>query len=199
MNNFESTSIAQNFSHYMYNNKNYDIAKEAVPKVVTVLFYGVSEALADLKSKDRPTAFVFKENNGEFIAGAVVEFIPNEDPSNPGNWNYYWTWDQSDIDQDMRVYTMNDAVVVRYFKSVAQSRYSMGFTDFDAINEITKGILKIISKWLDDNASEEEEKGVNFEGVFQARVAVENGEKVKSLEVDGEIKKIIKDDAAIEV
>ena len=56
-----------------------------------------------------------------------------------------------------------------------------------------------IKKWLEANAVEGEEVGVELDGIFQASVAVENGEKVFSLVPDGEIKKLIKDDAAIEV
>ena len=47
-------------------------------------------------------------------------------------------------------------------------------------------------KWLDNNAVDGEEVGVEMDGVFQASVAVENGEKVFSIVPDGEIKKIIK-------
>lgn len=201
MKNLKETSIAKNFYEYMYNEKDFDIAEESVPKLINILFIGTSNVLSAFKSTERPTAFVFKEpgDNGEFIAGAVVQFIPNEDPTNPGNWNYFWTWDKDDIEKDFRIYSMANAETVSFFRSVAQNNYSMGFRNFDAINEVTKGLLRTISKWLDDNAVEGEERGVELDDVFQARVKVENGEKIKSLEVGGELKKLIKDDAAIEV
>ena len=49
-----------------------------------------------------------------------------------------------------------------------------------------------------ENASEKEEVGVELDGVFQARVAVEDGKKVFAIEPAGEIKVLIKDDASIE-
>jgi hypothetical protein len=58
--------------------------------------------------------------------------------------------------------------------------------------------LTTLKKWLDENAKENVEVSVELDGFFQARVAVENGEKVFAIEPDGEIKNLIKDDAAIE-
>ena len=60
-------------------------------------------------------------------------------------------------------------------------------------------LLVQIKNWLDNNAVEGEEVGVYADGIFQASVVVENGEKIFSIVPDGEIKKLIKDDAAIEV
>ena len=39
---------------------------------------------------------------------------------------------------------------------------------------------------------------IEQDGIFQARVAVENGEKVFAVEADGEVKNLIKDDTADE-
>jgi hypothetical protein len=58
--------------------------------------------------------------------------------------------------------------------------------------------LSQIKKWLDENAKEGEETVIECPGLFQARVGIEGGEKVFAIEADGEIKNIIKDDAAIE-
>ena len=55
-----------------------------------------------------------------------------------------------------------------------------------------------LKKWLDENAAENEIVTIELDGVFQARVSVEGGEKVFAFEADGEIKNLIKDDAAIE-
>jgi hypothetical protein len=75
----------------------------------------------------------------------------------------------------------------------------MAFKDVSAITEINRYLLVQIKKWLDENAKEGEEVGVEEPGIFQASVVVENGEKVFSLVPEGEIKKLIKDDSAIEV
>jgi len=56
----------------------------------------------------------------------------------------------------------------------------------------------MLRRWLDENAKENEVVSIEQDGVFEARVAVENGEKVFAIEPAGEVKIIIKDDAAIE-
>jgi hypothetical protein len=53
-------------------------------------------------------------------------------------------------------------------------------------------------KWLDENAKMDEEVTIEQDGVFQARVGIEAGQKVFSLEPAGEIKMLIKDDASVE-
>lgn len=193
------TQIPQNYSAGLYNEKAYDLRPEACNKIMDILVNSVTACLADIKSKSNPTAFIFEENNEDFIAAAVIEYIENEDPSQAGSWNYYWTFSKDDVPENSRKVTAADANMSSYFRGTAQAKYSFGFINVEAINEVCRYLMKQISKWLDDNASETEEVGVEQEGVFQARVAVENGEKVKSIEVAGEIKRMIKDDAAIEV
>ena len=55
-----------------------------------------------------------------------------------------------------------------------------------------------LRKWLDENTKSSEEALIELDGVFQARGAIEGGEKVFAIEPAGEIKILIKDDAAIE-
>ena len=55
-----------------------------------------------------------------------------------------------------------------------------------------------LKKWLDENAKEGTEVMVEQDAIFQARVAVENGEKVFAIEPAAEIKVLIKSDAMIE-
>lgn len=199
MKKFMETTIPQNFSAGLYNERDYTVAAEHTGKIADVLFNGVTACLADIKSKSAPTAFMFEENNKEFIAAAVVQFVPNKDPENPGNWNYFWTFYKDDVPENSIKVSATDANLSSYFRGVSISKFSFGFQDVESLNELTRYLLKTIKEWLNDNAVEGEEVGVELEGVFQARVVVENGEKVYSIEPAGEIKKMIKDDAAIEV
>lgn len=193
------TQIPQIYSAELFNERGIDIAMEHTKLIGDVAFNAVTNCLADVKTKENPVSFVFEENNQEFIAAAVIQFIENDDDSNPGNWNYFWTFNKDDVPENSRKITAADVSLASYFRSISQSKYGVGFTDTECIFETTRFFFKVVSKWLDDNASETEERGVELEGVFIARVAVEDGEKVKSIEPDGEIKKMIKDDAAIEV
>lgn len=194
------TTLPSNYASAMYNEKGYDAGQEHTPMVADILFSGVTACLADIKKKEHPTAFVFENNDGSFIAGAIVEFVANADDKNkPGSWNYYWTWDKNDVPANARITRITDSQVSQYFRGIGGSKYGMNFRDLAAINETLRFFLVQLDKWLDENASETEEVGIELDGVFQSRVVVEDGVKVKSIEVDGEIKKMIKDDSAIEV
>ena len=193
------TNLPSNYSTAMYNEKGYDIAAEHTSIVADILFTGVTTCLADIKKKEYPTAFVFEQNDGAFVAGAVVEYMANEDDkSKPGSWSYYWSWNKDDIPSNARISRVTDSQISQYFRAFATSKYGINYRDLSAINETLRFFLVQLDKWLDENASETEEIGIEEEGIFQARVAVEDGVKVKSLEVDGEVKKLIKDDSAIE-
>ena len=190
------SQIPQNYAAGIYNEKGYELGAEHTDKVADILFTGVTNCLADVKKQDTPVAFVFEENNGDFIAAAVAQYIPNEDDvTAPGSW----TWYKEDVPATAHLYRCSDISMSVYFRGTGMSKYGIQWEDVAAINECTRYLLAQIKAWLDNNAVEGEEVGVVQDGVFQATVAIENGEKVFSLVPDGEIKKLIKDDAAIEV
>ena len=194
------TQIPQNYQTGLYNEKGYELAPENTSNVADILFTGVTECLADVKNKDIPVAFVFEENNQDFIAAAVVQFLPNEDDSSkPGSWSYSWTWYKDDVPANSRIIRACDTEMSTYFRGTGLRKYGMQWKDINAIFECTRYFIIQVKKWLDANAVEGEEVGIELEGVFQATVAVEDGVKVFSITPDGEIKKLIKDDSAIEV
>lgn len=194
------SQIPQNYATGIYNEKAYELGAEHTDKVADILFTGVTNCLAEVKKQDTPVAFVFEENNGDFIAAAVVQFLANEDdPTKPGSWSYIWTWYKDDVPSNAHLYRCSDISMSIYFRGAGLSKYGIQWEDVSAINECTRYLLAQIKSWLDNNAVEGEEVGVVQDGVFQATVAIEDGEKVFSIVPDGEIKKLIKDDAAIEV
>jgi hypothetical protein len=193
------TQIPTSFSKALYNDKGYDLHRDQTNVVADILFTGVAECLGDIKTRETPVAFVFQENNLDFIAGALIQYMPNEDdPTLPGSWSYTWTWNKDDIPEDAVIRTTNDVGLSSYFRGVSQSKYGMAFENSAAVTEVLRTFMLTVRQWLDENASETEEVGVEAEGVFQASVVVENGEKIFALIPEGEIKKLIKDDAAIE-
>ena len=143
-------------------------------------------------------AFVFREQNEEFIAAAIIEFFEgNKDEI--GNWSYTWTFNEEDIPENARKITPYDQEFLSFFRTSAYNKYGMIFDAPDYAGVMFGYLLSVIKKYLLDNASEAEEWGVKLDGVIQFRVVVEDGEKLLSAEADGEIKQIVKDDAAIEV
>ena len=196
----KDTPIPKNYSTGLYHEKGYDLAADHANKVLEVMVLGVTECLASTKSKQYPVVYSFIESNGEFIAAAIVQYFANEDdPSKPGNWNYSWTFDQEDLPEgEYRNISSYDIDQLSYFRAVGMTKYGMVFEQPDYAGDLFRYLLTVIKNYLNDNASETEEKAVKYDGLIQFRVAVEDGEKVMSIEVDGEVKQIIKDDAAIE-
>ena len=196
----QDTKIAQNTSTGLYTESRYDLPANLIDKLLNVLVTGTTEALATIKSVDFPVVLKFSKPNGDFICAAIVQYFANKDDKNkPGNWNYSSTFKEEDIPSNSNIKTPYDNELISYFRGAAIDKYNFYMSEQSYYGDVLSYILQQIKKWLDDNASETEENGVSLDGVIQFRVAIENGEKVFAAEPDGEMKLLIKDDAAIEV
>ena len=192
--NLMDSSLPAMWSKIIYDQDGYVISANHCDKVAYCLFTGASQALSGMKSKDYPVAYTFESANGEFLAAGIAEWIePVEDEKQPGHWNYVWTLDRSDIPDNARVNSITNPMTWSYFRGVAGQKYAMAFEP-NSEGALFTRLIAVILQWLDDNASEDEEVGIMLDGVFQARVAVEDGEKVKAIEMIGETKQIIKFD-----
>lgn len=192
------TTLPQNYSKGLFEEKNYDLAAEHTDKFCYVAFTAVSNLLNGAKSKDRPVSFEFNTIDGKVVAAAIVQYFPNEDASKPGNWSLVWTFDEADIPDGTNRISLKDPQTHSYFRAVAGDKYGIRFKDPACLTTLVTYLFEQIRKWLDENADESKEVSVEMDAVFQARVAVENAQKVFALEPAGEIKMLIKDDAAIE-
>ena len=191
------TSMPQNYSKGLLEDKLYDIAPDHTGKFGYILFHGVASLLAANKDKNKPVAFILNRMDGKVVAVAILQFFDN-DKNNPGNWSLVWSFDEADVPADAKKIFLKDANSHPFFVAVAANRYDMEFKTEPAIIDLLTYFMEILYKWLDENAKPDEEVVIEQEGVFQARVGFENGEKVFSIEPAGEIKMLIKDDAAIE-
>lgn len=199
--NINETTLPHNFSKGLYEEKLYDLADSHTDKIFDVLFTGTSELLNANRSicieQDRPVAVTFEKLDGSIIAAAILRFMKNEDESKPGNWNLVWTFNESDIPENTLRISIKDEQAHTFYKAIGGERYGIAFRSGSVVTLMTYP-LEQLHKWLDENASETEEVGIEQPAVFQARVAVENGEKVFAIEPMGEIKQLIKDDTSIE-
>lgn len=192
------TSMPQNFSKYLFENLNYDLAPEHTDKMLDIIFTATAEFLNSVKRKECPAAFKFEKIDGSIAAAAIIQYFPNEDESKPGNWSLVWTFDEIDIPEGAFVSSIKDPQTHSYFRAIAGEKWSIKFKDPASIITLMICPLEQVKKWLDENAKEDEEVSIEQDAVFQARVAVEGGVKVFAIEPAGEIKVLIKDDAAIE-
>lgn len=192
------TTLPQMYSKGLFEEKNYDLAPEHSDKILYTVFTATAELLNSAKSKDRPVAFVFETIDEKLVAAAIVQYFANEDASKPGNWSLVWTFNREDIPEGALTINLKDTQTHSYFRSIAGEKWGIKFKDPACLVTLTTYALEIVKKWLDENASETNEVSVELDSIFQARVAVEDGQKVFALEPAGEIKMLIKDDASIE-
>lgn len=164
--------------------------------IADVLFEGVTKCLSAMKRKDKAMAFIFEELNGVFIAGAVVQFHDGGDNAGD-NWSYVWTFNKEDIPENSHEIRLSDVAAQQYFNAVSYSKYHRTVKENCIVNMYLK-FIKVLSQWLSDNANANDTVSLVKDGVFEARVTTEGENIVKALEVSGELKTLIKDDAAIE-
>ena len=193
------TQLPGMYSKGLFEEKCLDLAPEHMDKILDTLFTGVSNLLNHSKSLDHPVAFTIRKVDKSFIAGALVQYFDNEDKSNPGNWSLVWTFDEADIPEAALKIDFSDLQTHSYFIAAAGEKYGMQFkTDAMLVDCISYALIQL-KKWLDENAKEGTEVMIEQDAIFQARVAVENGEKVFAIEPASEIKVLIKIDAMIEI
>lgn len=186
------------YSKSLFEEKCLDLAPEHTDKMFDILLTATANILNHVKSIERPAAYCFRSVDKSFIAGALVQYFPNEDANNPGNWSLVWTFDEADIPENALKLSLSDADTQSYFIAVAGEKYGIQYRDEASIINCLTYVLIQLRKWLDKNAKESSEVKIEMDGFFQARVTVENGVKVFAMEPAGEIKNLIKDDAAIE-
>lgn len=192
------TSLPENYSRGLYDEHNFNLAANHTDKLADVVFSATATILNGVKSKDHPVAFRFEKSQNQFIAAAVAQYFPNEDSKKPGNWSLVFTFDEKDIPDGTVSYSITDPQIHSYFRAIAGDHWKFQFNSPEAIIVLPTYFMSQLYKWLDENAKSGEEVSIECEGIFQARVAIEGGEKVFALEPDGEIKMLIKDDASIE-
>ena len=198
---FKESNVPQIFSSGLYAEKQYNIGQEHVWKILDIMVNGVAEVLKNVKSKEHPVVFIFK-NVDDFQLACIVEYFPGADEGKPGNWSMTWTFNEEDVpteEDHARYITPFDADMTSIFWTYGINHHDVAFKHAEYQGTTFNYLVKLIKKWLDENASETEVVGLELPGVVTFKVQIENGEKFFSCEVDGEIKQIIKDDASIEV
>lgn len=199
--NFKDSNVPQNFSTGLYSEKQYNVGKDHIWKILDTMINGVADVLKDIKSKEHPVAFVFKKAN-DFLLAAIVQYFRGADETKPGNWSMSWTFNKEDVPTEedrVRIVTAFDPDLANYFWSYGINHHDFAFKTSEYLGTALNYLIQLIIKWLDENAEEKEIVGLELPGVVVFKVQVENGEKVYACEVDGEIKQRIKDDASIEV
>lgn len=193
---FMESGIVQNaiiaFKGYGINANN-----STVQVAMEIILEGASDLLRVTKSKQK-TALLFNDQKGNMIAAAVVDYHENENEEGQDNYNYYWTFDKKDVeDEDVKRYEANQSQFQALLIQGCAERHGFELTE-GLVSTMTSVMVSMLSDYLSENAKEGEEFKVTHEGYFTASSAVEDGEIVKSLIPDGPMKTLIKDDVTVE-
>ena len=193
------TQLPALYSQSLHDKYRWDFGPAHLEKIYDILFTASANLLSNIKSKEKPAALVLRAVNGVFIAAGFVQFFDNADDANqPGSWSLAWSFNEEDIPENALICTLGDGQVQPYFISYASDKFGLQFKDSAAFENLLVESVIYLKKWLDENANETEQVTVELDGVFTGRVAVENGEKVFAIDMDGLVKQLIKDDASIE-
>ena len=179
----------------------WDVSPEEAVWWAKVAFAGITDYLNIVKHKDSPKVVLIQDLKGNRIAYAAVQWIPAEDENEAGtgNWTYYWSFDCDSMPDGAEVSTLDQEKVQTVISKRAYDMCKMSISTPSFISQLTVFLFNIIKDTLDQQAVEEGHTWVlELDGYFEAAVEVVNSEKEFSILPKGEMKTLIKSDAANE-
>lgn len=197
--NFNESSLKVNFIESIKQKIGWDLTLEEVLATYQITTFAFAEFLGLNKSKSNPVALVVTDLKGEFKLGGLITYHPNEDENEPGNWSYVMTFNETDIPKNANVFNVTDIQFQRIWNQTGDNLHEMQVKNPMDLQGIIEEAAIMLKHWLDENAKDKEEVTLELPDYFVATVRVENGEKIFSITPDGPMKKLIKDDSALEV
>lgn len=194
-NSLEETNIPQLFCSEYLATKSIEVSEDQVIDAFHAITIATADFMRAVKKKNSKSALIFCDDMNNFILAAVVEYNKNLEDDSQDNWNYYYTFYESDIKDAANKFTINESK----FHTVLSNRLyeqNLKITDITFISPMVKMYADMISSFLEQNAKPGEEVELEDAGYFLASVTVENDEPVKAMLPDGAMKSLIKDDAA---
>lgn len=192
------TSLPEMYSKGLYDEFSKALNPDHVPYIYDTFFNGITISLGYLKQKERPSVFQVERMDGSFVLAACIQYVESKDNKNPGSWNISWSFNKEDIPETTTVIKITDVSMLSNFRSYGADKYGIIFKSDENLVTLMRQCAIYLKKWLDENAKEDSEVTIEIDGVFKARVAVENKEKVFAIEVMGETTAKVKEDTTIE-
>lgn len=196
---FENTSISAQLNMDLVN-MGYIWAEDRTVGFYKTLFDSIATYLKYYQSKnDEKITYKMKDEKGDFKMGASLIYQkPEEDSENDsGNWYLEFTFNEEDLEGSSReIDNLSDA----YYTVISERANKIMYGSFKSatfMNKLCVVAVDEITKWLDTNASEEEDVSLVLRGIFTASVVVEGGIKVMSIVPGETIKQIIKNDSVL--
>jgi len=194
---FEATTIPKNYEMAMRGQLGLAATEEDANNFVQVIIASVSEFLSIVKAKGTKTALRFEDLKGNLITAAVVEHNESSDEEGQDNWNYYWTFDESDL-EGAAIHTVAEDGFKDIIINRALSMHRMTINAKQSPGRLATLLIETIVQYLEQNAKPDTKVEVECDGFFKAEAEVDGEEIIKAIIPDGPMKVLIKDDAKIE-
>lgn len=196
------SALPQEFSLNLSEHYQFNWVAASTPNFYRVFFFTIARILRQNKSKAAgKVGFILKGFNGEFKLGAIVTYHnPDEDNNeddDKGNFTLEFSLDEKDFENLDTVLDNHSDVFLVCASQQAQEIMNGRFVTNEYCNQLFIEAADTLIKFLDANATAEDEFELIYKGIFTASVAVENGEKIITI-VPGEmIKQFIKGDNSL--
>lgn len=167
--------------------------------IATTLFHAMAEYLSVKKSKDVSVGVKMTTLKGDFLLGATVSYIVNEDDEDmPGNWDLSMTLDEAEYAPEVEL-LCNDDAFINILCVVCERLSGMKFNAKNYIGTLYIHFAKLLKSYLDINANADEPLTIVMPKACTVTVAVEGDKKITSIVPDEILKQIVKDDSRLEV
>ena len=204
---FEETQMYQ---QYIVNcdTNGYAFGGDDIPERMLKSFIAATSVyLGKVKVSDPnvASALVLTDASGNFEFAGIVEYHENEENKDePGNWSYVLTLNEEDLTdlentKEVKKYLYGDDAFKVILDKVAYDIGGIEFQKDSFMYACCKILVETIVQVLDAEAVANDTVDIELKGYVTFSVSVEGDEKVYAVTPDGAMKKLIKDDAALEV
>lgn len=194
---FKDTPIAANFATNMGTKRYMNYDASTVELAFRLLASGICEVLSFKKSKTESVAVEIRDMKGNFKFAGIVQYMPETENSDTGNWVLSFTFNEEDVEDINTRYNVNDNDCNTIIDKDGYNRYGMQFSSNAYIFDILEEVVDTLKEYLDLNATAEEPLEVEVPGHFVASVQFEDGEKCMSITPSANMKQIVKEDKAV--
>ena len=199
---FTESTLPKDFSNALAEKK-WDWPAPHAELMFKIVFMSIAKFLDANKvieeGKQTKTAVVTKDLNGTFCGGASIQFIQNEDPEMPGNWEFVISLDEKDFEDADKKFASSDTAFQRLFSNVAMREYNCVPASALSIFDFMCCSYTTLRNWLQTNVKQGETMEIEIPDYFTAAVeADEAGNIVMSIAPGALIKSALNDHGALD-
>lgn len=201
--NLNETNIPMDFHNRVADDVKFDWEPNDTYPFYKAMILAITELLSNTKNKEHKVACKVEDTRGNFKFAGIVQYHPNTENENmPGNWSYVLTFDKEDLTDCGEIHNSNDPYFYKHLATAFFQKFDRTFGVNDCIvHQFIMIMADTLLTWMDANAGNKPEEGKNkleVEGYFEATAELDGDTKVFSMTPSGDMKRLIKNDTAIQ-